>query len=118
MLSAQREHNDAGHSALGETRTVPGTPRLRMPITLEHKRHPQGAIVEITIGVQNLTREVTLDADITADEVDKALKAALASDGVLDLSDPRGRRIFVPARMIGYIEVGPEETRRVGFGSL
>jgi hypothetical protein len=74
--------------------------------------------VEITIGVQNMARELSIEADLTAEQVAAALKDALSNDGLLELSDSRGRRILVPTKTIGYIEVGPEETRRVGFGSL
>ncbi|ACZ29814.1 hypothetical protein Xcel_0776 [Xylanimonas cellulosilytica DSM 15894] len=74
--------------------------------------------MEITIGVQNLPRELSVDTDLTADQVAETLKKALADGGVLELTDARGRRVLVPTATIGYVEVGPEETRRVGFGSL
>ncbi|MGO2031181.1 MAG: DUF3107 family protein [Glutamicibacter ardleyensis] len=31
------------------------------------------------------------------------------------MKDPKGREVLVPAAGIAYVEVGPEETRRVGF---
>ena len=37
-----------------------------------------------------------------------------ASIGVLDLSDDKGRRVIVPAQSIGYIDLGPENARKVG----
>ena len=74
--------------------------------------------MEITIGVQNLPRELAVETDLTADQVAETLKKALADGGVLELTDTRGRRVLVPTATIGYVEVGPEETRRVGFGSL
>ncbi|WP_425954908.1 DUF3107 domain-containing protein [Xylanimonas sp. McL0601] len=74
--------------------------------------------MEVTIGVQNLPRELALETDLSADEVTATLKKALADGSVLELTDTRGRRIVVPTSAIGYVEVGPEETRRVGFGSL
>lgn len=74
--------------------------------------------MEITIGVQHTNRELALDTDMSADEITAALGVALAEDGVLDLTDSRGRRTLIPASRIGYLEIGPEETRRVGFGSL
>ena len=74
--------------------------------------------MEVTIGVQNLPRELAVETNLTADEVSATLKKAIADGGVLELTDTRGRRIIVPTATIGYVEVGPEETRRVGFGSL
>ncbi|MCL2091324.1 MAG: DUF3107 domain-containing protein [Micrococcales bacterium] len=75
--------------------------------------------MEITIGVQNLPREVTLDSDQTVEEVTKAVHDALSSGkGALDLTDQRGRRVIVPTAAIGYIEIGAETRGRVGFSSL
>ena len=41
------------------------------------------------------------------------------SDGaVLTLTDNRGRRVMIPGDKIAYLELGEENARRVGFGSL
>ncbi len=74
--------------------------------------------MEVTIGVQNLTRELVIETDETPDAVTSAVKEALAGSGALELTDTRGRRIIVPTNAIGYVEVGTEEQRKVGFGSL
>jgi hypothetical protein len=34
---------------------------------------------------------------------------------VLKLSDSKGRLYIVPTEALGYVEIGAEETRRVGF---
>ena len=36
----------------------------------------------------------------------------------LRLSDEKGRQIIIPANVLGYVEIGAEEVRRVGFGAL
>lgn len=74
--------------------------------------------MEITIGVQNLPREVTLDSDQTVEDVTKAVHEALAGKAALELTDQRGRRVIVPTAAIGYIEIGAETRGRVGFSSL
>jgi len=74
--------------------------------------------VEITIGVQNLARELVLESDQTPDEVAAAVTAALAGNAALELLDTRGRRVIIPTASIGYVEVGSEERRGVGFGAL
>lgn len=74
--------------------------------------------MEITIGVQNLTRELVIETQQTPDEVAEAVQAALAGAPALDLLDSRGRRVIIPTVSIGYVEIGTEEQRRVGFGSV
>jgi len=75
-------------------------------------------VVEVTIGVKHLPRELVIDTDLTADEVAAAVASALKGDGTLELKDSRGRQFLVPAASLGYVEIGTEETRRVGFGTL
>lgn len=74
--------------------------------------------MEITIGVQNLPREITIDSDQTSDQIADAVAAALAGKPALELVDERGRRIIVPTAAIGYVEIGAETRGRVGFGSV
>jgi len=74
--------------------------------------------VEITIGVQNLPREIVLESDQTADEVAAAVAAALDGRPALELVDSRGRHIIVPTASLGYVEIGSETKARVGFGNL
>jgi hypothetical protein len=74
--------------------------------------------VEITIGVQNLTRELVIETEQTSDEVTSVVKEALDGGSAIELTDSRGRRIIVPSSSVGYVEIGTETQRRVGFGSL
>jgi len=58
--------------------------------------------------------EGTTHADVVAD-IEKALGQP---DGVLWLTDKRGRRVAVPSAKVAYIEIGGAgEDRRVGFGT-
>lgn len=74
--------------------------------------------MEITIGVKNVARELTLESAQTADQVVALVEEAIAKGGVLALTDQRGRRVVVPVDSLGYVEIGQEEQRRVGFGAL
>ena len=74
--------------------------------------------MEVKIGVQNLPREIAIEVEGSAADITEQLNSALASGGLLHLTDTRGRAVIVPAAAIGYLEIGPEETRKVGFGSL
>jgi uncharacterized protein DUF3107 len=74
--------------------------------------------VEITIGVQNSPREISLESDQTPDEVAAVVAAALSGRPTLELVDVRGRRIIVPVASLGYVEIGSEQKGRVGFGNI
>jgi hypothetical protein len=74
--------------------------------------------VEVKIGIQNVNREIVLESAQTADEVAKLVAGALTNKSELRLTDEKGRVIIVPATVLGYVELGAEESRRVGFGAL
>ena len=74
--------------------------------------------MDITIGVQNQAREINLESDATSDEVTKLVTAAISGGSVLELVDTKGRRVLVPSAAIGYVEIGTEEPRKVGFGAV
>lgn len=74
--------------------------------------------MEVKIGIQNVNREIVLDSAQTAEEVATLVAEALANKTELRLSDEKGRVIIVPGTVLGYVEVGAEESRRVGFGAL
>ena len=78
----------------------------------------KGFRVEVKIGVQNAAREIVLESTLSPDEVEKAVAAALAKDGVLTLTDEKGRRVVVPAAKLAYVEIGEPIERRVGFGAI
>ena len=74
--------------------------------------------MEITIGVKNVARELVVDTDQSADDVAAAVATALETSTPLQLTDARGRRVIVPADALGYVEVGGDEARRVGFHNI
>ncbi|MDX6206071.1 MAG: hypothetical protein QOF39_2128 [Frankiales bacterium] len=74
--------------------------------------------MEVKIGVQYAPREIVLETSASADDIEKLLHEALKADfGLFTLVDEKGRKVFVPAEKIAYIELGEPEGRRVGFGS-
>jgi hypothetical protein len=74
--------------------------------------------MEVKIGVQNANRELVLDSSESADEVAKSVEAALSgSDGLLTLSDTKGRRVLVPVDKLAYVEIGTSTSGTVGFRS-
>jgi 3-hydroxyacyl-CoA dehydrogenase len=75
--------------------------------------------VEVKIGVHNAPRELVLESNQSPEEVDAAVRTALADDnGVLELTDERGRKVIVRGQHLAYVEIGEPIERRVGFGSI
>ena len=73
--------------------------------------------MEIKIGVQQTAREIALESEQSPDEIDAAVRKAIAEDGILTLEDDKGRRVIVPADRLAYVEISPATSRRVGFGT-
>lgn len=72
--------------------------------------------MQIKIGVRQSAREISFESTQSVKDVESAVDAALTgSSKVLKLSDDKGRVYLVPADALAYVELGPEETRRVGF---
>lgn len=81
--------------------------------TFEEAHH-----VDVRIGITQSVREIELDmADEQHDELRAQVEKALASgEGVLWLTDRKGRDIGVPAAKVAYVEIGStSEERKVGF---
>jgi hypothetical protein len=73
--------------------------------------------MEVKIGVQNASRELTIDPDGDADAIEEKVTKALADGGVLTLSDARGRRVVVPVEKLAYVDISTGVTGQVGFRS-
>ncbi|MGI9000985.1 MAG: DUF3107 domain-containing protein [Pseudonocardia sp.] len=72
--------------------------------------------MEVKIGIAESTRELVVSSDQTPDEVQALVDDALKSDdGLLRLTDEKGRLYLVRAGQISYVEIAPEEGRKVGF---
>lgn len=74
--------------------------------------------MEIKIGIQHTARELSLESNLPAADVEAAITAALKDGGVLTLVDEKERKVLVPAEKIAYIELGEPTGRRVGFGTI
>lgn len=80
--------------------------------------------VRITIGMQNVAREVNVEVDggkdsgTGADAVAKQVTDAFeGKTSVLDLTDTKGNRVLVPASAIAYVHLGTDEQRFIGFSA-
>ncbi len=73
--------------------------------------------MEVKIGVQHSPRELVVDTDDTAEAVEKLVADAVAGEGVVTLTDTKGRKVVVPAAKIAYVEIGGGVAGTVGFRS-
>ncbi|MEN9714189.1 MAG: hypothetical protein RLZZ164_853 [Actinomycetota bacterium] len=72
--------------------------------------------MDVRIGVKDTARELSFESNQSASEIEAAVAAALGgSTSVLTLTDSKGRKFVVPAAGLAYVEIGAEESRRVGF---
>lgn len=73
--------------------------------------------MEITIGIQNVSREIVIESALSASQA-----ATIVSDALiglrLELTDIKGKVVVVPTSAIAYVEIGSEERTRVGFGTI
>jgi len=72
--------------------------------------------VQVRITVTNVTSDVNFESALSAAQIQSAVNAALKSGEALTLEDIRGRVIMVPADKIGFVDIGEQTDRRVGFG--
>jgi hypothetical protein len=75
--------------------------------------------MEIRIGVVYTARELNVETDDSVDSVTATIESAIsAGDGVLWLTDKKGRRVGVPVDKIAYVEIVTDAGgRKVGFGA-
>jgi len=73
--------------------------------------------MEIKIGVQHAPRELVIESSESVEEIEKAVEAAVSGEGVLSLTDAKGRRVLVPAGKLAYVEIGGGVSGKLGFRS-
>ncbi len=74
--------------------------------------------MEVKIGIQSVARELVVETNTTAVELERSLSDALENGehSVFALSVAKGGKVLVPADKIAYVEFGASEPHRVGFG--
>lgn len=72
--------------------------------------------MEIRIGIANTARELSFESAESADSVKKSVTAAIdGGTAAITFTDVKGNAYIVPTAGIAFIEIGTEESRRVGF---
>ncbi|BAU99402.1 MULTISPECIES: DUF3107 domain-containing protein [Aurantimicrobium] len=72
--------------------------------------------MEIRIGMINTSREIGLETSSSVAEVEALVADALTGKTpLLKLSDEKGKVYLVSSANIAFVEVGSDQSRRVGF---
>lgn len=74
--------------------------------------------MEVKIGVQYAPRELVVETDKSAEDVEKMLSKAIVDGGVFSLVDEKGSRVMVPVDKVAYVEIAKPDDHKVGFGRL
>ncbi|MEU6717719.1 DUF3107 domain-containing protein [Nonomuraea sp. NPDC046802] len=74
--------------------------------------------MEVKIGIRSVHREIVVETDLSSEQVEDEIRNALSVDrgGVFALTDVKGRRVVIPVASLGFVEIGEDESRPVGFG--
>lgn len=82
------------------------------------KKSASGQKVEVRIAITNIASELAFECPSSLNEIRSAVTVALSSGSPLVLSDIRGREIIVASNKVGFVEIGEQAERRVGFGTV
>ena len=80
------------------------------------KKSDSAIKAQVRITISNVTSDLNFESALSASEIQGAVNAAIKSGDALVLEDIRGRVLMVPADKIGFVEIGEQTDRRVGFG--
>ncbi|MET3768662.1 hypothetical protein ABIB15_001344 [Marisediminicola sp. UYEF4] len=72
--------------------------------------------MDIRIGITNSPREINFESSQSAGEIEKIVATALeAKSSHISLKDDKGKLYVIPTAALGYVEIGSDTSRRVGF---
>lgn len=75
--------------------------------------------MEVRIGVHESQKEIVveLDKDVDADSIIVDIEKVVSSDdGMMWLTDRKGRRVGIPGSKVAYVEISVDSERSLGFG--
>jgi prefoldin subunit 5 len=72
--------------------------------------------MEVRIGIKDNARDLSFDSALSSTEINDLVQKAFESgQSLVTMSDDKGKTMLIPVASIAYVEIGVEETRRVGF---
>ena len=75
--------------------------------------------MEVKIGVQNVAREIVLESDQSAEEVEKLVDGRAGRRRARSASSTAAAAAsIVPVAVLGYVDIGVARKGSVGFGTI
>jgi prefoldin subunit 5 len=72
--------------------------------------------MEVRIGIRENGRDLSFESASSSKELTDQISSAISSGAALvELTDDKGKTILVPTSAIAYVEIGVDQSRRVGF---
>ena len=70
--------------------------------------------MNIIVGLKSNPRELTLDVELSEEELFAQVRESLTQNTPLLLADSKGQRTLIPAHALSFVQVSSEQPRRVG----
>ena len=72
--------------------------------------------MEVRIGIKENGRDLSFESSLSAKELTEKISEAISREAPLvELSDDKGKTILVATASIAFVEIGADQSRRVGF---
>lgn len=72
--------------------------------------------MEIKIGVRHIAREIVVETSEPQDVITEKVAKAIEDGSLLQITDDKGNTTLISGAQIGYVELGSDAKRHVGFG--
>lgn len=72
--------------------------------------------MEIKIGVRHIAREIVVETSESKDVITEKVAKAIEDGSLLQITDDKGNTTLISGAQIGYVELGSDAKRHVGFG--
>lgn len=72
--------------------------------------------MEIKIGVRHIAREIIVETSEAKEILMEKVAKAIEDGSLLQIMDDKGNTTLIPGGQIGYVELGSDAKRHVGFG--
>jgi len=73
-------------------------------------------LMEIKIGIRHIAREIVVETSEAKEILMEKVSKAIEDGSLLQIMDDKGNTTLISGAQIGYVELGSDAKRHVGFG--